>query len=164
MKKNKIIDKKPVEIETKYKYDEYFDCFTFKMKPVSEQFINKLAHDLLQWAYNDENALKLTQFYHMKGIGSNDMKRWSKRNINLKIAHARALQMIGNRREIGALKGTLNPKIVAYTMPMYDKTWKQLVEWEASLKKDQVDEKAVRIILEEIPSSDLVPYKNNNQD
>jgi hypothetical protein len=164
-KKSKVVlDKTPqptteAPAKPKYMYDEYYDYFTFKMRPVSDQWIDALAHELLDWATTNDNAFKITQFYHMKGIGSDDIKRWRERNKNLDVAYVRALEMLGNRREIGAIKGKLKEGIVLSSMPMYDKKWKSLAEWRAALRNKSEEEKTVKVLLEHIPSSDIVPDK-----
>lgn len=169
-KKSKVVLDKTIKPSTedtakpKYVYDEYYDYFTFKMKPVSDQWIDALAHDLLDWATTNDNAFKITQFYHLRGIGSDDIKRWRERNKNLDVAYVRALEMLGNRREIGAIKGKLKEGIVLSSMPMYDKKWKSLAEWRAALRNKADEEKPVRVIIEQIPSSDKVPPRKNDNE
>lgn len=142
-------------------FDEYFDMFSFKTKPVSDTFIDHIAQELVTWVLSDDKAYKLSQFYVKKGIGSDDIKRWENRNKNLLRAHAFALEVLSIRREIGALERKLDPGMVRYTMPHYDKTWKELEEWRAKLKElQQFENEGTKfVVLQPTPSSDIVPPK-----
>jgi hypothetical protein len=127
----KICDQKDIIV------DEYFDLGCFKQRPVSERYIDRLAEELVKWARDDEEALKLSQFLIKNGIGDSDFYRFLDRNAKLKQAHAFALEAIGNRREIGALKRKLDSNMVFASMPHYDKDWRYLTEWKAKLKDAQ---------------------------
>jgi len=122
---------------TNKEYETYRNLFTLRQKPVSLAFIEKLALELIMWARDNEDALKITQFYRLKGINSNDMKRWEERSDKLRAAHEFALMVIGDRREIGALKNKLNAGIVMKTMSLYDQNW-----WDLELKRTELKIKA----------------------
>lgn len=155
--KNNIKDTK----NTKYRFDSYVDIFTLRTTPVSDTWIEKLALELVDWAINDPEAFKLTQFYRLKGIGSDDMKRWKERNSKLKRAHTIALEALGDKREIGALKKLYEPGTAARTMPRYDPEWRDLEEWRASLKNKDEDKNREPqvIVIDRFPDSDKVPVK-----
>jgi len=116
--------------------DQYRDIFTFRMRPVSEAFLERLAKDMVDWAYNDDNALKITTFYISKGISATTMNRWYKRNEILKLAHDIALMIIGDRREIGAIKNKYNTSLVMSQMAKYDSSWWELEKKRAQLRAD----------------------------
>lgn len=142
-----------------YVHDEYLDMFTMRQRPVNDAFIDKLAEDLMHWALNDEDALKLTQFYVAKGIWTGDMKRWEARNEKLAKAHQQALIILGNRRETGGLKKKYDAGIVSSTMAHFDPDWKQLAEWRSKLKGEGEGDGKITVVIDAMPSSNLVPDK-----
>lgn len=119
-----------------YRFDFYKDMRTWKETPVTDSWKHALAKDLYEWAKDDDNALKLSQFYLERGISSDDWKRWVLSNDNLKRATAAALQFIGNRREIGSIKRKYDNALIARSMPRYDSEWKEICEWWATLKAE----------------------------
>lgn len=135
--------------------------FSWRLKPVPDAFLEHLAEELLYWAINDQNALKLSQFFTLKSIDDSDFNKWIKRNENLAKARNRAMRIIGDRRETEALKGNLNAQMVSFTMPRYDPNWKLLTEWRAKLKNQAEQEKNEQkiVIIERYPESDIVPPK-----
>ena len=144
----------------KIAYDEYRDMTSFRVKPVSDHFIDKLAQALVSWACDNEDALKLTQFFIQRRIDISYLYRWEQRSENLKMAHEFALMCIGARREIGALKRKYDAGIVASTMAHYDKSWKELEEWRAKLRnKELEDNKTMVVVMERFPEIDSVPAR-----
>ena len=80
----------------------------------------------------------------------------------MEIAYRAALQIIGDRREVGGLKKKLDPGMISTTMPHYDQDWKDLAEWRSKLTKDEQEGKGnVTIVMEKFPNSDLVPEKKS---
>lgn len=125
------------------------DIITGKERVVSDDWKNKLATELAEWCLQDE-ALKITQFLSFKKVPVDCFYRWIKTNEQLKQAHEFAMRVIGDRREIGALKKKLDGTIVSYTMPHYDKDWKDLVEWRAKLKNEALLNQPTSITIAEL--------------
>lgn len=114
------------QAKIRYKYDEFYtDMFSFKEKPVSDRWIEALAAQLVKWAMDDPQALKISQFYKVRGINSSDMTRWLGRSEVLRHAHKFALQTIGDRREVGAILRVYEPGMIRYMMPHYDEDWRK---------------------------------------
>jgi len=151
---------------TKSLFDEYLDIFTFKTRPVTDEWIEQLAKDLVKWSTEDDEAFKLTQYYRSRGIGSDDMKRWCERSPKLKKAHTVALQALGDRREIGALKKKYDPGMTRTMMPRYDKDWKKIEEWRSTLraKETAAGGGTKFVIMNDFPNSDKVPVKEEKID
>lgn len=142
------------------KFDEYHDMFSFRLKPVSDAYIDSVAEELVKWALSDTDALVLQEFYIKKGMNSNDMKRWCGRNENLLHAHKFSLMILGVRREKGGLKKQLDAGMVSYTMAHYCDVWKFLAEWRSKMTKDEGQTTGkLTIHMEDFPSSPLVPEK-----
>jgi len=112
--------------------DEYQDCFTLKVKPITQAFIERFSTDLVNWAYNDQDALIISQFYLGKGISPQTFYRWVNKYELIKDANEIAKRCIGNRREIGALKKKYSESMILQRQCAYDP------EWEADrLRKNQ---------------------------
>lgn len=110
--------------------DYYKDLFTHMTIPVSEAFINRLSDDLLSWANNDPEAFKLTQFIRKVGMHSKTFYRWCNTYPTLGDAKKAALEAIGDRRELGALKNKLNTQMVMRQQHFYDEEW-----WNSEVKR-----------------------------
>lgn len=120
-------------------YELYDDIYAYTTTPISEVFLDRLFQELIDWVEQDEDALKITQFFLRKRISSDTVKRFRARDKKYEQAFQHALAVIGNRREIGALKNKFNANIVGITMPRYDKDWVELIEWKASVQKKDGD-------------------------
>lgn len=140
---------------------DYLDTFTFKQKPASIPFIERLAVELSNWAVNDEEAIKISQFYIKRGISKQDFTRWMEWVPALKEAYSVAMEAIGNRREVAGLTKKFDSSMVQFTMPQYDQGWKEMNEWRAKLREQIINQNngPQIIVLEKYPDSDLVPDK-----
>jgi len=130
----------------------YNDSFSWKEVPVSQAFIDKTTEELATWAINDKNALKLTQFCHIKGIPSQTLYRWCDKYPKLKAAKDLAIEIIGNRREIGAIKNKYNHQMISSQQAKYDSSWWSLevqrAELKAKLQQDVEASKRYTIVLD----------------
>jgi len=132
---------------------EYQDCFTFKMKPITQSFIERFAADLVKWAYHDKEALIISQFYLGKGISPQTYYRWINQYPALKEAHETSLLAIGNRREIGALKRQFSEAMVTRRQHAYD------TEWNADKLRNKQDKIDVAVAIKQ--ADDTPPEKKN---
>lgn len=150
MKKDKgTIEPKKI---AKIAYDQYIDFGSFKEKPVSEAFIEHLGQELVEWAIQDEDALKITQFFTKKRIYSSDIARWRERSKKFDGAYRFALTVIGDRRELGALRKKLDGGMVSATMSLYDSEWKNLIEWKAQLKENSGVNREKELVVVNMPT------------
>ena len=145
--------------------EEYLDCFSFKMKPITQAFIHRISQELVKWAEDDDiGALKVSSFYLKKGIPWETWNQWKKKYTEINHATKYATMVIGNRREIGGLTKKFESSIVSHTMPMYDPEWKQLAEWRASLKDDKAEEGGTKyIIVDKAPDTGIPPCKEKDK-
>ena len=116
--------------------EDYLDCFTFKLKPVTEQFIERLAKELFDWAKNDKNALRVSDFCWNKGIPEKTYYKWIKEHEVLQLAHEAAIHFIGSRRENGAINKKYSETIILKSQYKYDSMWAQI---RADDKQDKID-------------------------
>lgn len=129
-------------------FDFYKDIKSYQEKPISVAAIEKLSEDLIEWAMNDMDALKIKPFLRARGIGSNDVKRWRKKFPKFDRAYAETLEAIGDRREIGAIKKLYDCAFIARSMVHYDKQWKESEEWRANLKNQEQENKPTTFIIQ----------------
>lgn len=144
--------------------EDYLDCFSMKIKPVTEAFLERLGQELIQWAEREEKQYKIAPFFDKRRIGWSTYDRWAKEHPKFGAAYNLAKSILGTRREYGALERKLDAGTVIQMMPHYDQEWKQMVK-ERNEMKAQANEKASGgtqfVIMEKFGSSELVPEKPN---
>jgi hypothetical protein len=101
---------------------------------ITNTMMEQLGKDLVAWAENDPNALKLKSFYEREGIGEKKFNEWCTKFPDLAEYRAHAKMIIGNRREIGALRRELDGRGVYEMMPHYDQDWDDALARKESLK------------------------------
>lgn len=143
------LNKLPLERTTK-SFDEYFDVFTFRQKPVSDAWLEQLMNEMRDFALtalvNMEEEKKgkhhyqLGQFFKRKGITSNDIRRWKETRKNFKVVYDWCLEVMGDTREVGGFLRKLDPGMVRSSMYHYDSDWKEIAqkEWEVKAKNNDV--------------------------
>lgn len=122
-----------------------------------QKYYKSLAQELIDWANCDPNAFKLSQFYRAYGIGKSCFYGWVNKSPELKTALEIAKQALGDRREMGAALGVLNPVMIKASMSMYDEDWKKDEDRKALLAKQELAPPDITINvpnLLEIESSD----------
>lgn len=130
--------------------DEYYDWKIQAKTPITEKRMNDIAKELYEWARDCSTAYKVSQFFTTKGIGSTTWEGWVDKFEVIREAHKEAVRMIGDRREIGAIEKRLEPGMIASSMAHYDKAWKRLAEWRASLRNDKNEENQQKIVVMEV--------------
>lgn len=129
-----------VEVPSSPWLEDYLDCFQFKMLPVTEAFIERISSEMVLWAKDNPEALKISQFYSHKGISRPTFEKWCQKYPVMKSAKEQAMLFIGDRRETGAVTNKLNSKIVMHTMHFYDDDWRNMDKHHVDLKIE--DERA----------------------
>lgn len=148
-------------------FDEFFDFNEFKQRPVSEQWLAELSKRLVFWAKDNDDALILNEFFLKEGIGKSTVANWKKQSKLFKNSYDFAKQIIGTRREIGALNKKFDTNVVMFTMPMYSKSWKELEEWRSSLKVKELEKagkQTITVVMEKVQSTEFVPKKKQEKE
>jgi hypothetical protein len=150
MKKIKPIKKespKPINDTKKISkwVEDYTDCFSFREKPITESFIERLSKELVEWSLL-ENSLVLGQFYGSKGILRKTFYRWVEQYPKIAQAHEFAMCQLATKREIGGLTRKFDPNFAMNSLPMYDSAWRENVEWKSNLRKQE--EQQQRVVVE----------------
>jgi len=148
-----------------YTWFDYPDFYTGLMRPMNEKGIHRIAQELLDWVSNDVGAYKLSQFRLQRGITRVTWNDWCSKFPRFKEANDAAREIIGNRREIGAMKHDLHYGVVGFTMPFYDPEWKEETVRRAALKEGATGDGKITItvVTEPIPISPLVPERINRE-
>lgn len=131
------------------------------LSPRSDAELDTIAHDLLFWAEKD-TSLVFDEFVAISGVSTGRLYDFSQRHEGLKNAIAMAKQILGSRREKGAVEGKYNATVVMGMMPIYNqeyREWKK--EQTKSLENLAGGERFV--IVEKMPSSPLVPEKKKEE-
>lgn len=116
--------------------ESYVEFYTHKRVPAPRSLIIRLAEEMVAWAKNDKNALKVSQFYLEKGIPSSTFDSFVNRYPEFKAAKNEAILLIGNRREIGAIKNKYNSSMITRVQHRYDREW-------LTAEKELADVKAI---------------------
>lgn len=140
-------------------YEDYRDMLSMEMKPCSSLFLERLSEDLIKWVNESPDHLKITQFFTSRGIAISNLYKWLPKSEALQEAHAYALTVLGDKRELGALKKEYDSGMVRYTMPHYDKAWKELEEWRSKLKEDKEESGTKIVVIEKFPDTKEVPER-----
>jgi hypothetical protein len=118
---------------------------TFRQRPISLEFIERLAEASVESALTKKNDLKVMAFFHKHGFDSNSIKRWCARSDKFKDLYQMRLRIISDKREIGGLLRhsdeeylALDGSMVAKNQRIYDPEWAQ-VEQERARERLAVD-------------------------
>jgi len=151
-------------LEDKWDESTWWCLLDQKMKPLPDSQLEKMARALIEWSHKS-TSLKITGFYTSYGLTADDFYDYCDRYKPLERAHRYAMEKIGARREELALLGEINPHIVMRTMPLYDKKFKEMREWEAKLRQHEDNQSQTKVVvIERFPSTDIVPDKTSSSD
>ena len=112
--------------------EEYKDLLTFRMKPVSEAFIERLSEEYMAWA-KKEDSLILSDFCDERHIEPRSFYNWCQKFDSMRDAHDYAKRRIASRRELGALNRKFSETMVIRRQHAYDP------EWDKDKQRDKQD-------------------------
>lgn len=150
----------------------YYNAIHQQKIYMTEKEILKLSEALVKWALNDPEALKITLFFNDRGITWQVCRDWRDRFQVFAAAWDLAMQAIGDRRELGAIKRELSEGLVKYTLPIYDKAIRDM-EFEKAVLRLKAEEEQDRdnrtkyIFMPVIPETALVkeiPDENKTEE
>jgi hypothetical protein len=114
-------------------YEDYFDMCIWKRTPINIEGIERKAEVLVKWALTYPQAYTLKQWLNENGIDGGTLKRWKERSPVFATAYNFAREIVGTKREIGALTKKLSESMVMGSMPIYSDDWRELAEWKNDL-------------------------------
>lgn len=115
-----------------------------------------IATQLLEWS-TEEKPIKASTFHLDRNISFRVWNDWLVRCPELAEAYETVKAKIGERRERKGLEGKYNASIVALTMPLYDRDYK---EWKreqmkAASKNDE-GKQTIVVVRDRMPDTDEV--------
>lgn len=119
--------------------------------PRPDSVLQKYADALLDWAQNNDDAIRTKDFMYLQRVSPEVFYNWADRYPPLKAALAMANDMVGGRRERNGLMRKFDPGLVERTMPMYNKEYK---EWKMAQNKvmaEQMNSAPRIVVLEKFP-------------
>ncbi len=154
--------KKEVERNASPYFDEYHDLFTFKVKPVPYSFLVRMAEEIKAFA-DEPTTLRVNDFYDQKGLDPKDYYRFKEKSPEMQLSHAYLMRKIASRRDIGALTRKFDAGWTEKNQPIYDKDFKDLVEWRASLtnKEGNKGGSTINVVMQRAEDTDVVPAKKD---
>ena len=111
----------------------------------TEEFIEELTKKLDSWSQTHW-ALTLNRFFGDEGITDQRIAELCKKSHSFSEVLKIAKKRLASRREEGAMNGTLNPKMVMFTQPHYDR---QVKKWILQQKKSEDKTTRVEITLKD---------------
>lgn len=130
---------------------------------VNETYIKVLADELVRYVMEERDEddcrpLNVTEFFFKRGIYRDSIKHWRIKYPEFDRVYTEVLTFIGARRETGALRNKLNPVVMMKTAHRYDSDWDLINQYHCDLKKDEnASNQEIKVIVEQVPSSDEVP-------
>lgn len=119
---------------------EYYCMKEMQGKPVTQSFLRLMAETLIEWV-EDEEVVSFNEFFRYAKIGSGSFHEYLDRCPELKRAHAYALDVLGARRESGAMKRKLDTSAVWKCQYQYGKNYRDAMEFAAKLaKREELEE------------------------
>lgn len=140
---------------------------TFRQTPITNEWKDRLAKELIDWAVNNKKALILNQFFGQKGISTDAVHRWRKNYPAFDEACRFAIQQIGMRREVGSLTRKFDGPTFFKTAYKYSPDFKVTAEWQQDLKQksdEKTQQSNIQWVLEKFPHSNVVPKKKKDAD
>lgn len=131
-----------------YRYlDIYPDILSMETRGASQEFIDRLGHDLLLWAQL-KTSLVLRDFFDERYISLGTYTRWKNKDSMFAERVELAKGIIGSRREKGALEKRFDASMVIKSMANYDVDWKAIEEWRAKLSKAELEVEQLKVLIE----------------
>lgn len=142
--------------------EEWFNFNLFEKTFMTNIMLERLAKELVDWARTNPDAIKVKQFVAEHGIGEATWHEWCNKYPILGNANRHALTIIGNRRELGAMRREFDAGVVNFMMPHYDPDWDSMLKRREELKKkDDQDTTQKIVVIDRVPDSPLVPRKKD---
>lgn len=152
-KKNKHIikQKKESQANPQAKWvEDYVNIFTRGVTPMTDSGLERFAQDMVDWAYNNEDALRPYDFAYTKQLGRRTYMKWVNKYPVIHEAHQDVMDIIASRREIGALKRKYSEKTVLFSLHRYDPEAREDAKFHASLRDQESSGSNITINLPDI--------------
>ena len=96
------------------------------------------------------DKLTFTSFLVHKKIPRDTFYRWTEEYPQLKTAHQLAMMNLSDKRDVGGLTRKLDPTFAFNSLPMYDPTWKEFIQWKANLKQENDNQQKIVVEINDL--------------
>lgn len=148
----------------KPEYEERIKLYEVYGKHIPDSFIDEIAVDLREWA-TKKTSLRFKDFLKERRLRSKIFYTFMERHEGLKQEYEWTLDSIASHREIGAMTRRLDQSALRM-MPRYDQEWTENEEKLAKIKRlsqqEQSHGQTIIAVIPEVPHSNLVPERNDN--
>ena len=141
--------------------------YSMKQIPVSQAKINRMIEDLETWAERHPNAKAMHEFYYAHNLSKDTFTRICSKSPSLKEAKEVVQRKLGFKMWGKAVENKANFNAVKYMLHQYADDFKEADSYHANLNKKEetaLSSAPQYIIVEKLPSSDLVPLKKEEID
>ena len=157
---NIVVDKK-AKIEV---LEEYYNYDSQRLTPITAGTLERLVINGIKWAREIDDAIKLSQFMDLNGIPLRTWQRWEEKYPAFYDGTRNIISVLGNKRELGLLRRKFDSGSTMFTMPLYDKEWKDLFEWRSKLTQKEVIQAGQQfIVMEKTANSPMVPERKEEE-
>jgi len=112
------------------------ESFCLKTEAVPEDVLMRMSEELIDWAKNCPDALRLGQFWNKYNITRHYVISWRKKYPWFNNVMDMAFSIIADRREILGLQNKLNAQYVLFTQGMYDPDMKDFLVFKSKLREE----------------------------
>lgn len=140
----------PNEYSPKFVFEEYTNLLTLQKIPINNVWIEALAKELTNWAFQTKTAIRFDEFLHGKGMIRNEFMRLKNKSPLLGQAYEFALACIAKNREKGGASHEMNWTALASTQSHYCRIFKEEAQWRARLKDSDTDSGTKLVIMPSI--------------
>ncbi len=159
MAKHSTSKKKETSVRTQPLENPRLNYFFMKEEPVSDAAIERYADMMLEWAKNDPDALKVSQFFGIHDIPTSTFYDWKDRNPYLAKCYEQVKIHIGNRRFMDIYRGKADRYVATHGLRDYCDEWKRNEDRREAVKKESqtAGSGSVTVVMQPVDNSDLVP-------
>jgi hypothetical protein len=145
-----VVDDSPNTMEKKMTWFEEYRCMnTGDLKLAGSLLVERLGKDLLKWAKENDDALRICEFFADKGINQATYQNWLKKDEGFRQDYYHAMRYIGRRREKYGMqkKHNYDARFMQMTMHHFMDEFKHDIEWQASLRNKEDDKGGTKYIV-----------------
>lgn len=113
---------------------EDYEDFSGRLQPVSKHTLDKIACDLIDYVENTDGILRYEWFFTSRKIYPFTARRWAAKYEQFGKITKVAKLILGMRREDGAMRKNFDAGIISATMPLYDDSWKEILQWREDMR------------------------------
>ena len=145
---------------------QYKDFLSGELRPLTDSFLKRIGSELIEWAKNNSDALRICAFFDDRGIAQSTCHVWIDTYPDFKECFLVAKRYIGRRRDTGGLTRKYDSGMVRSSLHLFLEEEKQNIIWQSKLKNEEQKENegTKYIVLEKVPETTIVKARKDNGD